>query len=331
MNLPQTLSHLVPTLLALIASHPDVVAAIGAYVVLGFLNGVLHVKVDGGKVTVAIARVVDLVSMTARKDAHGTFKLPGVASVALRAVADAIDPPDGPAAGGGASSSPYRTPSVPPASDVPVAKRGASPFGVLAMAVLLLTASAPSCTPSPRPDGGVYQPSATLSALDTTASLLGILAPALKPLVLAQIPATDVEGRRAADVSITAFQGAASAWLAGRRTWEARGVAGYCDAYAATGAVTSALADVVRTLGRVGVGMNVELTALVDAAGLLADRIAYCDPVFDAAVPDDADVDAQARLRATSVAASLRGVIAHEIDAARDRGRPLSPLPNITH
>ena len=84
-------------------------------------------------------------------------------------------------------------------------------------------------------------------------------------------------------------------------------------------------------MGRAGVGMNSELTDLVNASGLLADRVAYCDPVFDAAVPEDADVDARALLRSRSVAAELRAAVEHEVDAARDRGRPLMPLPPMRH
>lgn len=322
MNLSQILASIV----SLVAEHPQAVTAVLAYVLLGLLNGVLKVKVDGPAVTRLVSTLVDRLAPTTRANATGTFKWPLFAASTLRGVADVLDPKD-PPGGAGTSSGVYREPAPPPANDVPT-RSPRSGFLVPALAALMLSLSLARCTPSPRP-GGLYQPSGTLATIDGVARILGIVAPVLKPLVLAQIPASDVGGRRAADISLTAFEGTASAWLASRRTWDARGAAGYCDAYIATGAVTSGLSDVIRTLGRSGVGLNVELTDLVNAAGLLGDRLAYCDPVFDAAVPEDADVDAQVRLRARSVAAELRAAVEHAQDDARNRGRSLTPLPNI--
>lgn len=290
----------IPFVLTLIAQHPDAIAALLSFVVLGLVNGLLPTKVNGNLVTRVISVLVDRLSPLVRKDAVGTLKWPLLTASTLRGVADVFDPP--------------RTPP-------------AAPLMVLVLACSL---ALPSCTPSPRP-GGIYQPSGTLATIDTVASILGILAPALKPLVLAQIPASDIDGRRAADISLTGFEGVASAWLAGHRTWSTRANGGYCDAYAATGAVTSSLADVIRTLGRVGVGMNPELNGLVDAGGLLADRLAYCDPVFDAAVPSDADESARTRLRSRSVSAELRALVADTVREAREHGRLLTPLPPLSH
>lgn len=295
----------VPIILALISQHPDAVAGLLSFVLLGLVNAVLPTKVQGGALKRVVSVLVDRLSPLTRKDALNTVKWPLFSASVLRDVADAIDPP---------------TPPTPPS-------RPSLPLMAL---VFTLSVSLVGCTPSPRP-GGVYAPSGTLATIDTVARILGILAPAIKPLVLAQIPSTDVDGRRAADISLTAFEGSASAWLAGRATWDTRAGGGYCDAYAATGAITSSLSNVIRTLGRVGVGMNPELNALVDAGGILADRLAYCDPVFDAAVPSDANADAQTLLRARSVAGELRELVAITSQQARERGRPLVPLPAISH
>lgn len=327
-------SQILQALLAAIATHPDVVAGILAYIVLGFVNGVLKTKVNGPAVVRGISTVIDRVAPTTRRDAAGTFKWPLIAASTLRGIADVLDPkdpPSGPTAT--APVAPYRTPSVPPPAPESDARDERRGFGLLvpSFACLLLAASLAQCTPSPRPNGGVYRPSGTVAVIDDIARILGIVAPVLKPLVLSQIPASDVDGRRAADYSLTAFEGVASSWLAARRTWDARGAAGYCDAYIATGAVTSGLVDVARTLGRVGLGFNEELNGLVNASGLLADRLAYCDPAFDAADPTDADVDAQVRLRARSVVAELRAALDAAQDSARDRGQSLRPLPAIAH
>lgn len=295
------------TLTHFIQTYPQIVQAILAFVVLGGLNGLLPTKVNGPLALRLISVLVDRLSPLTRKDARDTLKIPLFTASVLRDVADVLDPKD--------------PPSPPPPS---VLVTGMMPM----LALVMLCAGPMSCTPTPRPDG-VYQPSGTLSAIDGVARILSVLAPAIKPLVISQIPASDVDGRRAADISLTGFEGVASAWLAGRATWDIRANSGYCDAYASTGAVTSSLADVIRTLGRVGVGLNPELNDLVNAGGLLADRLAYCDPVFDAAVPGDANVDAQTMLRARSIAADLRALVDQTISEARDRGRPLTPLPSI--
>lgn len=294
-----------------VASHPDLVIGVLAYVVIGLLNGILPTKVDGATVTRMISAILDRVAPTTRKDAVGTFKLPLLAASILRGVADAIDPKDPPASGGTS------------------ARANTSTALALALALALASSSAlHGCTPSPRPNG-VYQPSGTLATIDRVVQVIAPLVTFLRPLVLSAIPSADTDGRRAADIAITAFEGSANAFLAGRRTWDLRAGAGYCDAYAATGAVTASLKNVIRTLGNAGVGHGPDLDALVDASGLLADRLAYCDPVFDAAVPTDADVDARAMLRARSVLGELRATIDDVQAAARDRGRSLSPLPAI--
>lgn len=323
------MNSLLQNLQGFLSSHPDLVLGALTYVVLGLLNGLLPTKINGAAVTRVLSAILDRVAPTTRRDARGTFKWPVFAGSILRGVADAIDPkdpPDAPSGGAGA----FRTPMPPAArpADPPVVQRWGLPAFAVAALTFALSAGLvlTNCTPSPRPNGR-YQPSGTLATIDGVARILGVVAPFLKPLVLAQIPASDVDGRRAAEISLTAFEGTTSAWLAARRTWDARGSAGYCDAYIATGALTSGLQDVIRTMGRAGVGMNPELNDLINASGLLADRIAYCDPVFDAAVPEDADVDARALLRSRSVAAELRATVEREIDAARDRGRPLVPLP----
>jgi len=326
-----SLGSIFPALTAFVVSHPDLVLAALSYVVVGLINGLLPTKVDGAAVTRVLSTILDRLAPTTRADAHGTFKFPLVAASALRGVADVLDPKDPPdAPSGGAFCTPAPMPGA--RKDPPALSRWSLPSFALSALTFALSAGIvlAGCTPSPRPNGR-YQPSGTLATIDGVARILGVVAPFLKPLVLAQIPASDVDGRRAAEISLTAFEGTTSAWLAARRTWDARGSAGYCDAYIATGALTSGLQDVIRTMGRAGVGMNPELNDLVNASGLLADRIAYCDPVFDAAVPDDADVDAQALLRSRSVAAALRATVEREIDAARDRGRPLAPLPPMSH
>lgn len=321
-------SQILDLLFGAIASHPDVVAALLAYGVLGLLNGLLEVRVDGSRVTRTISTVLDRVAPTTRRDARDTFKWPLFAASVLRGVADAVDPQDPPS---GAAGGPSRAPAVTPTRALPGDRftSGASLIALVCTALVLASKLA-ACTPSPRPDGR-YRPSGTALVIDDVARILGIVAPVLKPLALAQIQSTDLDARRAAEFSLTAFEGAASAWLAARRTWDARGAAGYCDAYVATGAVNSGLVDVIRTLGRNGIGLNPELNDLVGASGLLADRLAYCDPAFDAGDPADADIDAQVRLRARSVGAELRAAVDATADAARARGHALRPLPAIAH
>jgi hypothetical protein len=322
-------SQILATIVALIAEHPQAVTAVLAYVTLGLLNGLLKVKVDGPAVTRVISALVDRVAPTTRRDALGTFKWPLFTASVLRGVADVFDPKDPPS--GGASSGPSReTLPPPPASDVPVPPASSRRFGLFvpAFASLALVLSLAHCQPTPRP-GGRYQPSGAIAAIDNVASILSILAPVLKPLVLSQIPASDIDARRAADISLTSFEGVANAWTAGRSTWDLRANNGFCDAYAATGAVTSSLRNVIVTLGRVGVGLGPDLTQLVDASGLLADRVAYCDPVFDASVPADADHDARALLRSGSVGVELRELAARVASEAQAQGRTLRPLPAI--
>lgn len=321
------MNSLVAPLTQFLASHPDLVLGLLTYVVLGLLNGLLPTKVDGAAVTRVLASILDRLAPTTRRDARNTFKWPLFAASVLRDVADALDPrdpPDGP-------SGPYRSPSEAAperAPEAPAVKRLAMPSLSFAAAMLALCAGLVDCQPTPRPNGR-YAPSGAVATIDSVASILSILAPALKPLVLSQIPATDIDGRRAAEISLTAFEGTANAWMAGRATWDLRANNGYCDAYAATGAVTSSLRNVIVTLGRVGVGMGPDLSGLVDAAGLLADRISFCDPVFDAAVPADADQDARALLRGGSVGVELRELAARVAGEAQAAGRTLRPLPAI--
>lgn len=294
------------TLLALVNAHPDAFSAFVTFVLVGGINGLLPTKVRGPLVVRLVSVLVDRISPLTRKDARGTLKLPLFAASVLRDVADVLDPKD-------------------PPSPPPAVITGMMPM----LALVLMFASPMSCTPTPRPDGGSYQPSGTLAVVDGVSRILTVLSPALRPLILSQIPATDVDARRGVDYALTGFEAASASWLAGRSTWDMRTNGGYCSAYATTGAVTSSLSELIRRLANAGVGLNPELNDLVNAGGLLADRIAYCDPVFDAAVPGDADVDAQALLRGRSVAADLRSLVERTIAEARDRGRPLTPLPAI--
>jgi hypothetical protein len=323
------MNSLLQNLQGFLSSHPDLVLGALTYVVLGLLNGLLPTKVDGAAVTRVLSALLDRVAPTTRRDAGGTFKWPLFAASVLREVADALDPrdpPDGPA---GPFRSPAPAPQVPARDDeTPLAKRLAMPTLSFAATMFALGATFANCQPTPRPNGR-YAPSGVVATIDSVASILSILAPALKPLVLSQIPATDLDGRRAAEVSLTSFEGTANAWMAGRPTWDLRANNGHCDAYAATGAVTSSLRNVIVTLGRVGVGLGPDLSGLVDAAGLLADRISYCDPVFDASVPEDADQDARALLRAGSVGVELRELAARVAGDAQAAGRTLRPLPAI--
>lgn len=295
----------IQTILSLANSHPDAFAALISFVVIGGINGLLPTKVSGPLVVRLVSVLFDRLSPLTRKDARNTLKWPVFSASVLRDVADVLDPKDPPA---------------PP----PAVITGMMPM----LALVALFASPISCTPSPRPDG-TYQPSGTIAVVDGVTRILGVLSPALRPLILSQIPTTDVDARRGVDYALTGFEAASASWLAGRATWDMRTNGGYCSAYATTGAVTSSLAELIRRLANVGVGLNPELNDLVNAGGLLADRIAYCDPVFDAAVPADADVDAQAVLRSRSVAADLRELVERTVSEARDRGRPLTPLPSI--
>ncbi len=90
------MSNAVPLILALISQHPDVVAGLLSFVVLGLINGLLPTKVNGNIVTRVVSVLVDRLSPLTRKDARATLKWPLFSASVLRDVADAIDPPTPP-------------------------------------------------------------------------------------------------------------------------------------------------------------------------------------------------------------------------------------------
>jgi len=92
-------SNVLPLILALISQHPDVVAGLLSFVVLGLVNGLLPTKVNGNIVTRVVSVLVDRLSPLTRKDARATLKWPLFSASVLRDVADAIDPPPPPSNG----------------------------------------------------------------------------------------------------------------------------------------------------------------------------------------------------------------------------------------
>lgn len=93
------MSNVLPLILALISQHPDVVAGLLSFVVLGLVNGLLPTKVNGNIVTRVVSVLVDRLSPLTRKDARATLKWPLFSASVLRDVADAIDPPPPPSNG----------------------------------------------------------------------------------------------------------------------------------------------------------------------------------------------------------------------------------------
>jgi branched-subunit amino acid transport protein len=56
------MSNVLPLILALISQHPDVVAGLLSFVVLGAINGLLPTKVNGSVVTRVVSVLVDHLS-----------------------------------------------------------------------------------------------------------------------------------------------------------------------------------------------------------------------------------------------------------------------------
>ncbi len=176
------LQHLLSQLRAWAWAHP--VQALGyAYALLSVINGALPARYRGvGSV------ILDRLSALTRRDAHGTLKWPLVASVALRAVADSLDPP--------------RPTVVPPAL-----------LALLAVGVAMALATLHGCNPSQSdpalPPIHVYVVGLDVAEhahVDAELPRLGALGPAW----------VEVQDRSAADVVLEGYVSPDCATEAGR-------------------------------------------------------------------------------------------------------------------
>lgn len=246
----------VPLILSLIAQHPDAVAGLLSFVVLGIVNGLLPTKVNGNIVTRVVSVLVDRLSPLTRKDARDTLKWPLFTASTLRGVADAIDPP------------------APPPSDP---QRGAVRVGALLAicgAVLCATlagALLTGCTPPPPSDGGT--PVVTPSEWTRTARIATTVGRGLIPVAQVIVEATTTDPGRtqarrafvAADAALTGLDRALDAY-------DARG-GDRCAAHAAAGAAVVALTELAQVLADNGIALGVPLGRVVDLVGSVVDTL----------------------------------------------------------
>lgn len=186
---------------------------------------------------------------------------------------------------------------------------------MLCVFLFAATAVPVACVPQPGPDGGTVTPSGIVATIDTIASILDVLLPVLRPIVRRAIGSASPDAQRAVDLSLTGFESTASAWQAGRSTWDARG-GGRCTAYALSGALADATRSLVRDLGRAGVGWGPDLEALLTSLGRLADRMIGSCPTLDGGV-----------LASSGRAGDATRIFLKSVEAeARARGVSLVPL-----
>lgn len=226
-------------------------------------------------------------------------------------------PPTDPPAGD--SDRPTLVPGGDPPTRTPTLRMapgqsGRAGLGALVMAAALSALCLVAC-PKPTP-GPVVTPSGIVATLDSIAAVLDVLVDALRPLVLRALPDA---AQRPVAISLTGFETAARAWLAGRETWTARG-ADRCEAYALSGALTDATRQLVVDLGRAGVGWGPDLAALLTSLGRLTDRLIG---------PCAASTDGGALASSGRTGDAVRALLDDVDRAARLRGAPLVHLPAV--
>lgn len=211
-------------------------------------------------------------------------------------------------------------------SPAPVARdnpqRGRASAGALLTALLVSVLSAGlvvggGCRPQPGPDGEVHTPSGVVATIDTIATILEVLLPVIRPLILREVP--DGPAKPVVTYSLTAFEAAANAWMAGHTTWDARG-ADRCTAYALSGALVDATKSLSRDLARAGVGWGPDIEALLTSLGRLMDRyLGACSAV----------VDGGALTASGRVGSAVQMYLDDLRVEAQLRGRSLRPLPAV--
>lgn len=249
------MSNVLPLILALISQHPDVVAGLLSFVVLGAINGLLPTKVNGNIVTRVVSVLVDRLSPLTRKDARATLKWPLFSASVLRDVADAIDPP------------------APPSDP----QRGAVRVGallVIAGATLVATlvgAALTACTPPPPSDGGT--PVVTPSDWTRTARLATTVGRGLIPVAQVIVEATTTDpGRTQARRAFVAADAALVGLDRALDAYDARG-GDRCAAHAAAGAAVVALTELAQVLADNGIALGVPLGRVVDLVGSVVDTL----------------------------------------------------------
>ncbi len=246
------MSNVVPLILALISQHPDVVAGLLSFVVLGLINGLLPTKVNGNIVTRVVSVLVDRLSPLTRKDARNTLKVPLFTASVLRDVADAIDPP-------------------PPPSDGQSGRAHLGALVVLLVVGLGAGALLQGCPPPPPSDGGT--PVVTPSEWTRTARIATTVGRGLIPVAQVIVEATTTDPGRtqarrafaAADAALTGLDRALDAY-------DARG-GDRCAAHAAAGAAVVALTELAEVLAANGIALGVPLGRVVDLVGSVVDTL----------------------------------------------------------
>lgn len=190
---------------------------------------------------------------------------------------------------------------------------------IVVLFTLAITLGPIACHPQPGPDGGTVTPSGVVATIDTIAEVLDVLLPVLRPIVRHAIGSASPDAQRAVDLSLTGFEASASAWQAGRSTWDARG-GDRCTAYAVSGALADSTRSLVRDLGRAGVGWGPDLEALLTSLGRLTDRLIGACPTIDGgalASSGRAGNATRAFLESVDAEAHLRGVSLVPLAAVR--------------
>ena len=244
------MSNVLPLILALISQHPDVVAGVLSFVVLGLINGLLPTKVNGNLVTRVISVLVDRLSPLTRKDARATLKWPIFSASVLRDVANAIDPPP---------------------------SNGQSGHARLGALVVLLVvglgagALLQGCPPPPPSDGGT--PVVTPSDWTRTARIATTVGRGLIPVAQVIVEATTTDpGRTQARRAFVAADAALVGLDRALDAYDARG-GDRCAAHAAAGAAVVALTELAQVLADNGIALGVPLGRVVDLVGSVVDTL----------------------------------------------------------
>ncbi len=246
------MSNVLPLILALISQHPDVVAGLLSFVVLGLINGLLPTKVNGNIVTRVVSVLVDRLSPLTRKDARNTLKVPLFTASVLRDVADAIDPPTPPSNG----------------------QSGRARIGALVVLLVVgLGAGAllQGCPPPPPSDGGT--PVVTPSEWTRTARIATTVGRGLIPVAQTIVEATTTDpGRTQARRAFVAADAALAGLDRALDAYDARG-GDRCAAHAAAGAAVVALTELAEVLAANGIALGVPLGRVVDLVGSVVDTL----------------------------------------------------------
>lgn len=182
--------------------------------------------------------------------------------------------------------------------------------------VLVLTACP---RPIPGPDGGVTNPTSVMSVIEDISSVLNTILPIALIFFERYVPAGPA--KMAVITSTRVVIQVAGNWQQSAATYRERGGEA-CVIYATSGALTDALVNLARSLASAGVGWGEEIERLIQALGLLTDRlIGRCQ--IDG-------VDAGALSWSGAVGDRAHEQLQMFRDQARSRGVPLLRLPAMT-